>query len=325
MKDLSWGSHSRCVPDAPLGDLPIVCEQTWDKHRDVHARWLEFFRTLKPPFQRVLHVESEEKGMKVHLPRFIGVDARDLVHALESTGRVLSLDVWLKLALVWGEALLQVPEGNDGWKTAADLGQLGVDVRGELVLTFDEPNHVVGRNWIDPDSLTKAGPSRRIPESISPEHARGLPITEASRVYSLAISMLGFLEGRRQFGEQESMLARVVAIAMDGLKWGTPRHPDLNPELEKVMRQATLREVNERPQSLPEFLAALKDTAGLQPASERRMIDVLLGISPEMQTCLEKLEPEWLPASWREGGLQVMQDRLLERLVPVTANPLARV
>ena len=324
MKELSWGSHSRTVPAPPRGELPVVREESFDRHREVHVNWLAFYRSLPPPFQRVLEVETEESGVKVSLARFIGVDGRDVVHALGSTGRVLPLEVWLSLALSWGEAILKVPHGNDGWKTPADLAQLGIDVRGELVLTFDEPNHVVGRAWIDPDSLTLTGGYRRIPESISPEAVRGLPLTEGSRVYSLGIALLGLLEGQKQFAEHESMLAKVSAIAVQGLPWGPPRHPDVSPELEAVMRRATARDLAERTPSLPEFLADLKEAAAVEPANERRMIDVLLGVSPRMQTCLDELKPETLPESWNNGGLQVLQDRLLERLVPLTALPLAR-
>lgn len=154
---------------------------------------------------------------------------------------------------------------------------------------------------------------------------RGLELTEASRVYSLAIVLLSLLEGRKQFAEHESAIAMLGAIALEGLKWGTPRHPDMNQALEAVLRRATQREPPGRPQTIPEFLEALHTAAGIEPATEEKMIDVLLGISPQLQSCLEKLEPEALPASWREGGVQVLQDRLLERLVPITALPTALI
>lgn len=163
MKELSWGSHSVTAVEPPRGELPVVSEHSFDRHRDVHARWVELFQTLPPPFQRVLEVELEPESVKVWLPRFIGVDGRALVRALESTGRVLPLDVCLTLANTWGRALVAVPPNNDGWKSAVDLAQLGVDVRGQLTLTFDEPNHVLGRFWIDPESRTRAGGYRRFP------------------------------------------------------------------------------------------------------------------------------------------------------------------
>ena len=106
--------------------------------------------------------------------------------------------------------------------------------------------------------------------------------------------------------------------------WQAPRNPACNPATQQVLRRACALEPAERFPTIPQFLDALKAAASLEPATPARMIDVLLGISPDLQSALEKVGPEALPAWWREGGVQVLQDRLLARLVPVSTLPEAR-
>ena len=320
MNEISSGRESLTFPAPPRGELLVASEKPRDNGLEPHLTWLEFARQLPRPFQRIFEVTGEA----VLLERFIGVDGLDLVRALADAGRVLPLDVWLSLALRWGEALLHVPVGGHGWTTPADLRQLGVDVRGAVVLTFDSPNHVLGRWWVDPQPSTRAGGYGWMPESISPEAARGRPLTEATRVYGLAVTMLSLLEGRRLFHSTESVAQMLSDIARRCIDWGSPRNPACSPELEEVLRRATALTATERYTSIPEFLAVLREAAHVEPANEVRMIDVLLGVSPKMQTCLSSLEESSLPESWKAGGLQVVQDKLLERLVGISTLPTAR-
>ena len=199
MDEFGHSIDSRTFPAPPEGELLVVLEEGFGSPARLHLEWLELFRRLPPPFQSVLDVSFDGNVVEVMLQRFIGVDASDLVRALERVGRVLPLDVWLALATRWAHALVQVPVGCDGWKTPAHLRQLGVDVRGALVLTFDQPNHVIGRSWNNPEAATRAGGYGHVPESMSPEAVRGLPIDEPARVYSLELTLLALLEGRRMF------------------------------------------------------------------------------------------------------------------------------
>ena len=148
-----------------------------------------------------------------------------------------------------------------------------------------------------------------------------LPLGDTSRVYSLAASLIPLLEGRRLFDHLESMIQMLADIALKGLSWAEPRNPGCPGALHAVLRRATALDPSARYPTLAEFLQALRANAGVEPAPEARMIDVLLGVSPAMQSALGRVEGWALPPSWASGGIQVMQDRLLERLVPVSALP----
>ncbi len=320
MSDLSSGRESRTFGAPPRGELLVVREEPFQEDLTPYRQWLDLVRELPRPFQRVLEVGTRE----VLLERIVGVDGLDLVDALTAAGRVLPLDVWLALALYWGEALLRVPSTCEGWNTPAELGHLGVDVRGALVLSFDSPNHVLGRWWRNPDTETRAGGVSRVPDSMPPESGRLVTdLTEASRVYSLAATMLALLEGRRLFDHSGSAIGVFADIAMKGVQWGRRRNPECSSELQAVLRRATSLKPSARYPTIPEFIFAVREAVQIEPASEARMLDVLLGISPQLKTCLGSVDEASLPESWKNGGVQVLQDKYLECHVPLSALPLA--
>ncbi len=117
MKPVNVGRDSESFAAPPQGEVLVVRESGFGSPPELHRAWLEIFRRLAPPYQRVLDVEFDGNTVEVLLERFIGVDGPELLKAIESTGRVLPVDVGLTLAQTWAEALLQVPEASDGWKT----------------------------------------------------------------------------------------------------------------------------------------------------------------------------------------------------------------
>lgn len=323
---LSHGRESEtfAAPPRPGDEQPIVVERAFgDWRTSLDLEWAAVARALPPPFQRVLDVRQGE-GVELVLERFIGVDGLSVLRALEDAHRVLPLDVWLGLALAWGGALTKVPVGSEGWRTPADVSSVGADVRGHLVLTFDTPNHLLGR-W------TRAPPHNvgvltRIPQSVSPEHVRDLDVGEPSRVFSLAAALCMLLQGARLFGPDTSVVKQLTTIALEDLPWNPARHPSCPQALVATLRRALSREASLRFPDLPAFLEALEASAGVAPASEERVVSVLLSVGAEkVRANFDQLarDPSVLPPAWASGGLQVLQDRLLERLVPIDQLPAA--
>ena len=81
------------------------------------------------------------------------------------------------------------------------------------------------------------------------------------------------------------------------------------------MRRALRQEPERRWPSVREFGEALLAAAGRPPASMAEAAAVALSLDvPRVQRRLHAVAqtPEWMPESWRDGGLEVFEDALLE-------------
>jgi hypothetical protein len=294
-----------------------VAEGEWRVAADLE--WLDVARRLPAPFQRVLDVRSTPSRVEVTLARFVGVDAQDVLSGLERHGRVLPLDVWLGLALRWGEALRAIPKDSDGWGTPVDPMSLGFDVRGHLVCTLDAPNHVLGR-WMREHPPYNVGVMRRFPQSLAPEHVRAVEVPESARVYSFAAALWMLLQGSTFYEEGGSTMSLLVDLAMKDLPLDPAPHPDCPPALVAELRQALSRAPELRVPTFGDFLEGLRRTAGVAPASDERVTAVMLGVAAdEARRVFERAasEPSMLPRAWAAGGLAVLQDQAMERAVPL--------
>ena len=110
-------------------------------------------------------------------------------------------------------------------------------------------------------------------------------------------------------------------------RWRAANHPDCPGALADVLTRAMAAQPGDRPASPEAFRLQLLEAAGCAPASPERVGNVVLGLAPELvRAALTELkaQPEFLPSSWANGGLAVLEDSLLESLVSVDRLPLSR-
>lgn len=327
---MSFGPHGQTKPAPARADFPkpLVIERSLPDYDPAQAEALraiaESARRLPPPFQRVLDVAESRDGLTVTMERFCGVTGLQLDRGLRDTHRALPLAVWLGIADAWLGAIAAVdPADLTAWATTWHPSQVGVDVTGALMFTFDEHNHVLG-HWPSPRVLQSRGtmgPS--LPATLNPEQARGRPITPASHVHSLGSALIMLLTGERPF-HGESEFSRLQTL-IDGQPVWTPRnHPECPPALAEVLHQAIRREPIDRWPDVPSFRAALREAAGVAPAGADPIAGAFFGVRPDRitETFLQLQGDEaLLPEAWRSGGLQVMEDKIREVLLPLDGFP----
>ena len=138
---------------------------------------------------------------------------------------------------------------------------------------------------------------------------------------SVLISLLTF---ERPFGAPSEF--QLLQNVIDGhAKWNWRLHPQCPAPLAQVLDRAIERDPKQRWQSLEALRLAIHDAVKLTPADSRRLAGVVFGANPtRLRECVARLEAhsEFLPPSWARGGLQVMEDQLLEQLVPLDELPV---
>ncbi len=116
--------------------------------------------------------------------------------------------------------------------------------------------------------MTEVGSIMGTAQYLSPEQARGAPVTEASDLYSVGVVLYEMLTGKTPFTGETP-----VEIAMKHLN-DPPRPPseerrEIPPELDQVVLRALAKDQHERYQSADEFRADLdRVEAGLPVAPE---------------------------------------------------------
>ncbi len=283
-------------------------------------RLLESLRALPRPYQQIIEVTRVGDTVSVTLERFVGVQGEQIIAQLRAVDRLLPLNAWGALARTW----LEVVRAQDSVFTAGGQSEaslstpdsLGVDLTGRLVLTPYRFNFAVGELQVR--VVVRSGPAF-VPSTMSPDSVRGAtPLTEASRVYSVAASLVRLLTGEGLF-EKPGTIEMCRQIISTGPMWTPRRHPEVDEPLAAVLTRALALHPEARFATLEGFAQAL-DAALPPPAS---FIDAIVGLcAPAFRLAREALsEPRVLPFSWRAGGLAVMEDRLLERAVPIAALP----
>jgi hypothetical protein len=184
-------------------------------------------------------------------------------------------------------------------------------------------NHALDR-LLTPAPVHVAG-FPRIPQTLSPEHLRGLPLVEASRVYTFAATLIALLQGRRLSVVDRPVFDHLSAVALGTVPWSPERHPECSSALAQVLRRAVSLAPGDRHPDVRTLLDDLERVAG-PVADDARVSSVWLGATLERaKQSLAELErdPDCLPEGWRDGGLAVLQDQLLERATPVHTLPAA--
>jgi hypothetical protein len=328
MEALAQGTWSEVRPAAPLPGLTALLVR--ERTHATYGRAAEVLdglesearhqATLGPPFRHVLEVTRSPRAVALLREHTVGLVGSALVKRLAAAGRLLPLEVWLGLA----ETLIAVPEeASCGPAAGGGLRSMAVDVRGRVVI-FPDPLLALA----DPRLQALLPIAPRLGRdfelgSLSPEQIRGLPTRGASRVFSLAWALAELLTTTSPF-QRHTTFETLVAVARGELSWDTGAHPQCSRALAQVLRQALHPKPEARFSSLPAFRGALRDAAGVGPAPAAEVAAVVLGVDfPEVQERLRALAqtPDWLPFAWRDGGLGVLEDALLESLVPLDRLP----
>lgn len=267
--------------------------------------------SLGLPWRRVLEVRRERAQLVVIREHFIGLSGAELVEGLKTHRRLLPLDVWLTVAA----ALLAAEEGHWGPASGGGLRSFGFDFQKRLLVFADPQLHFAGQHLEE-----QLPPAPRIgnllarARFLSPEHLRGSPTSEASRVFAAATVLCELLTTTPAFSGASTIEA-MRQLALGQSRWSAELHPEAPMALEQTLRRALLPDVGRRWPLLAEFREALLKYAGVTPAPMERAAAVWLGVDiPQWRAQLAEVaqSPEWLPRRWRQGGLQVLEDTLLE-------------
>jgi hypothetical protein len=331
---INIGSLSETWATAPREgvDAPLMVERSFEylaheRDFDPVEEETRQLAKLAAPFRSILEVRRVGSVLEVVQERFVGLSSRHLVNVLFRGRRLLPLDVWLGLAEVLCRAWGSVPADDVTWRMVPTIASFGVDVR-RRVQVFPEPDFSLALE-VPRSSLSTPGPLVRANlENYSPEHVtQSTPaVDERSRVFSLATVLVELLTLDRPF-RRVSQLATLQATLTEEPRWRASHHPHCPPALGQVLRRAMARRPADRPESLEVLQRLLLEAAGCAPASSQRIANVVLGVDPEsVRRTLATLRAqlEFLPPSWRDGGIDVLEDQLLETLVPFEQLPVTR-
>jgi serine/threonine-protein kinase len=141
--------------------------------------------------------------------------------------------------------------------------------------------------------MTEVGSIMGTAQYLSPEQARGAPVTAASDLYSVGIVLYELLTGKTPFNGETP-----IEIAMKHVN-ETPRppsehRPDIPPELDQVVLRALSKDIHERYASAEEFSADLdRVEAGLpvSPETTAAATAVLTGADATAATQVLSSEP----------------------------------
>lgn len=307
----------------PEGDEPRAKETTLAQdpfESEILLRQLprlKYFSTLSPPYQRVLRVSTSGSRfdpdiVETVMEPFHGVTLDVMVDNLSAEGKVLPLDVWLAVVEHLADAA-QMRESCE-YRTPFGLDQLGLSVTGELVVAPSGRLNVFHNSGLRRIHVTTREENTRRYALFSPEGARGEPLDERSTVFSLSTIFIHALTGEFARGGDRAIFE---AIVRGPFAWSRRANPGCTVELADVIDHAHAREPYDRFQSIRELLEAVRSSARTAPAPLERVRAVLTGAcAAELTTLFEFLSYEpTLPQSWKQGGLDVMQDRLLQQLI----------
>lgn len=276
---------------------------------------------LPPPFRRIIEVRRSPESLEITQERFVGLSGRTLVAQLARAHRLLPLDVWLAIGGALCSALSRVPASEPAWSMVPSIDSFGVDVRRRFVV-FPDPDLSLAIHRMRPGT-TRVLRAPRF-ENCSPEFVSGNRSDECSRVFSVATVLVELLTLERPF-RRDNDLDVLQAVLDADARWTPSHHPGCPPTLAAVLNRALQSEPAQRPATLDELRGALNAAAGCEPASLERVANVVLGVDRDhlhRMLALLRGQPELLPPSWRDGGIDVIEDQLLESLVPVEALPV---
>jgi len=158
-----------------------------------------------------------------------------------------------------------------------------------------------------PSQMTEVGSIMGTAQYLSPEQARGAPVTASSDLYSAGIVLYEMLTGKTPFTGETP-----IEIAMKHLN-EPPRppselRPEISPELDQIVLRALAKDPHERYETAEEFSADLD------------RVEAGLPVSPET-TAAATAVLTGLPAT---EATQVMAPDARTRVLPPTAAPPGR-
>lgn len=339
---LHTGTVSEVVPVAPRPDVrgPLVMERLLQFCRDQDTRddaaSLGLLASaLGPSWQRLVSSHFDDYDAQYIFERFVGLTLRDVCSALRTSGRVLPLDVARAIA----ESILDGFSALDGQPSTPQRPlqltdrSLGLGINREWRFALGGLNHWLGdyqRRVTDVENSEPLSPD--VTFFLSPEafQARDeTPASLATRVSLFIWQMVATYHPYR--GNRFQVFESMTRFSLDQLRVRLEVHPDVTPALSDVLRKG-VRFSGDRFANLAELRAALS-TAWPKPAASKEVVfQTLVSIgwnALQAQLHLLRREP-MLPIRWDgvwdasrtpEEGLAVLEDQLLELLLPIDSFP----
>jgi serine/threonine protein kinase len=315
-----WSEAWECPARDDL-DFPLMLERTrahllGDPVLPLARAQVQMLAGLPSPFRPIVEVRMVDGLLEVVQQRFLGVVGSQLLIALRNSRRVLPLDVWLSIAATlcnaWEVLLL------DGLvsRLMPSPERFGVEVRRRLLVFPDADQSVSEELMIEQPLVESLWPTR---DYASPELLANAAHAPRSRVFSLAVALVELLTGTHPM-RRSTRWDTAAAITNGEARWEPNDHPACTPAIAAVLSAAMDSDPAGRPASPRMLLEKLIAAARIEPASAARVGDVVLGAAPErwrVHLGPLKDDPALLPVVWRNGGLAVLEDQLLETMTPL--------
>jgi len=156
--------------------------------------------------------------------------------------------------------------------------------------------------------MTEVGSIMGTAQYLSPEQARGAPVTAASDLYSVGIVLYEMLTGKTPFNG-ETPIEIAMKHVNDPPRPPSEHRPDIPPELDQVVLRALSKDIHERYGSAEEFSADLD------------RVEAGLPVSPETTAAATAV----LTGADATAATQVLRDEAGTRVMPRgTAAPARR-
>ena len=347
-KAILTGPSSEVFPVAPRPHVhcPLVMERVFpgiaDAQLQEHAREiLELSRMLPPPWQRLVDADLSGDEITVFYERFVGITLADLFDALDSSGRLLPVDVLRAVIEQLCDAFAVHPtpwpvRAPTMRATALSPESVGLSIDGRWQFAQGALNHWLcnvvtqDRAYDGPPTLSAATICLMSPEAIrgASETSSSFASRAALFAWQLATGGVHPYRGR----SKRELMAGLVRYSTDELRVPLSLNPELPADVVKVLTRGIAYKNNRFP-DLASFRAAL-DAAWTKPAaSAERTREVLVSFTwKALHKELELLKREpMLPIRWDgvwsgartpEQGIAVLEDQLMERLEPLERFPL---
>lgn len=292
-------------------DFPLILERSRPRDAVGLARAQAVVRSLAAlplPFRRIVEVRPLQDRIEIVQERFLGVTGRDLYLSLRNSQRLLPIDVWLGLAQLLCNAWSMLPFDGPASRLLPSPERFGVDIKRQLLI-FPSTHQSLSA-----ELTTEGGYVRQLHHAVAPELRVGAPNDARARVFGLAASLALFLTGDNPIRRRLRREARSSET-----QWDPTVHPGCSAELAQVLSDALQADPMSRPETPQALLEQFIAAARCAPASLERVAMVMLGAAPDQWkfalTYLSR-NPEFLPVPWRDGGLSVLEDQLLEAMIP---------
>jgi hypothetical protein len=332
-------SEVRRAPPRPGLAVPLSVEQTHPSltqaQLDVVEAYARALARRRGPYRRVLEVRRTPDAVVLLTEDFLGPSGGQLVRAMAARARLLPFTAWLRVAVELIHSQTAAEGGPGPGIAEAGLDALGFDLHRRLVL-FPAPRPLLWGHALEQRMLDAAAPvlgafddavlgsiSGRWGSGLSPEAVRGSPLQPASSVFSAAALLVELLTTQAPF-RRAARMQTLMAVANAEARWSHAVHPGCPLLVQAVLRRALHRALEDRWPDLPAFEAALLEAAGVPPASLEATAAAALALTADQWSGeLRELaaDPSALPETWREGGLAVLEDELLEVMPPLATFP----